>query len=282
MNSDINAGTPVAIASPWRCLLHGILGVMQFEFRRWLLPSRLIFGTALTAIPIALLVISYMQLKTVTDIPVQQTNFGSTIAMFVLVPQMISLLGLLLWATPVINSELEAQTWIYSLSRPMGKVSMLLGKYIVAVAWTTACCFIVASIGGYFTFVSDRMSLWWTIVRLSILANFAYAALFVFIGTILQRRSMVVAFVFTLIFEIGLSNVPAILNRFTVGFRLRSLLFVWEDLHLDNSELTTQYFTDISGVSHHITALAIYVLLLLSASVVRVWWGEYPLQPETA
>ncbi len=40
--------------------------------------------------------------------------------MFVLLPQVVTVLGLLLWATPVVHSELEGQTWVYAVVRPGG------------------------------------------------------------------------------------------------------------------------------------------------------------------
>ncbi len=38
---------------------------------------------------------------------------------------------------PLVHAELEGRTWIYLAVRPRGRVSVLLGKYLTAVAWTT-------------------------------------------------------------------------------------------------------------------------------------------------
>ena len=50
--------------------------------------------------------------------------------LFGLIPEVITLFGLLLWVTPVVQAELEGRTWIYLAVRPRGRVSMLLGKYL--------------------------------------------------------------------------------------------------------------------------------------------------------
>jgi ABC-type transport system involved in multi-copper enzyme maturation permease subunit len=63
-----------------------------------------------------------------------------------LIPQVVCLLGLLLWATPNVHSELEGRTWIYLAVRPDGKAMVLLGKYLTAVAWSASACLLALTI----------------------------------------------------------------------------------------------------------------------------------------
>ncbi len=58
------------------------------------------------------------------------------IALFVLVPELVCLLGLLLWITPLVQTEVEGKTWPYLAVRPAGKLPILLGKYAAGVLWS--------------------------------------------------------------------------------------------------------------------------------------------------
>jgi hypothetical protein len=267
-----------------KCLFFGTLGVFRFELRRSLLPTRLIGWLFLAAFPAILLGITYLQINDVVqkELRPNDLNFGFSLAMFLLIPQVVTVLGLMLWATPIVNAELEAQSWIYSVVRPVGKISTVLGKYLVAVLWTSSAGIAAATASVGFTLVDDRVRLWWTMVRLVILATLTYGALYVLIGTLFQKRSMVVAFVYTLIIEVALSYVPASLNKFTVGFRLKSLMAIWQDLRLEAVLGDSNFFVDTSAQWHHYLALAAYGLILLGIGLGRVWFGEYPLQPEAS
>lgn len=58
------------------------------------------------------------------------------IALFVLIPELVCLLGLLLWVTPLVQAEVEGKTWPYLAVRPAGKLPILLGKYAAGVLWS--------------------------------------------------------------------------------------------------------------------------------------------------
>ena len=46
---------------------------------------------------------------------------------------LVTVLSLLLWATPNVHSELEGKSWVFIASRPGGRISNFLGKYMAAV-----------------------------------------------------------------------------------------------------------------------------------------------------
>ncbi len=75
-----------------------------------------------------------------------ERSYSSFIALFVLVIDLLCLMGLLLWATPVIHSELEGGTWSYLAMRPGERGPILLGKYLAAVTWTALCAWISLTI----------------------------------------------------------------------------------------------------------------------------------------
>lgn len=159
--------------------------------------------------------------------------------LFLLLPVVVSMLGVFLWASPAIASELEGRSWAYIATRPDGPVSVLLGKYLVGVLWGTSaalvslvCCLVIANVPEEGSF-----SLFLPLATLIVLGCPAYGAIYSLIGTFIPRRAMVVAVVYSLIFEGVLSFLPAMLgepaliSRVTVSYPLRALLTKW--LHLD-------------------------------------------------
>ena len=58
----------------------------------------------------------------------------------------VAFLSQLLWATPNIYTELEGKSWIFVASRPRGRTALFLGKYLSAVGFSFAVCFISISL----------------------------------------------------------------------------------------------------------------------------------------
>ena len=96
------------------------------------------------------------------------------LVLYLLVPEVVCLLGLLLWATPSVSTEIEGQTWIYLAMRRSGRNLVLVGKYLTAVIWSfsaafvaaTACTIIMGSAGG--------LKLWFVVCVLSLLSCLAH------------------------------------------------------------------------------------------------------------
>lgn len=110
--------------------LSAILAIFQFEFSRTAAIPRLGFGLLLALFPVALVAtIQYLGGPLHFALP-------GLIALYALIPGLTCVLAVLLWATPIIHSEMEGRTWPYLAVRPCGKSSILLGKYLAAVAWT--------------------------------------------------------------------------------------------------------------------------------------------------
>jgi small basic protein len=212
--------------------------------------------------------------------PDVNNHLGFSILLFVLLPEVLTVLGMLLWATPIVNSELEGQTWIYSVIRPGARRSMLLGKYIVAVVWTCSCTCAAASIAVPITGMPDAMKAWSTICMLCIVSAAAHGALFVFIGTFFQRRAMVSAFVYAIVIEGVLAWIPATINQFTIGFRLRSMLV--HEMQLDFGDIPNfrRLVSDGTTSLAHIGVLGVGAAILLSLTVWRIQSSQYSMQSE--
>lgn len=195
---------------------------------------------------------------------------------YFLVPQISCMLGLLLWTTPVIGSELEAQTWSYLGMRRFGRQGIVLGKYMVAVAWTISFGVISAISMSALSGVDEPVKLAMTLISAVILSSFGYAALYLLIGTVFFRRATVLAFVYSMVVEGVVSLVPATINQFTVAYRLRSI--VAEALSV-SSEATDLIFGD-EPIWLNVLCLAGYTVVLLGVSLYVVRYREYPVQTE--
>ena len=198
--------------------------------------------------------------------------------LYFLVPEVVCLLGLLLWATPAISTEIEGQTWIYLAMRRSGRTWIPLGKYLTAVVWTlsaavvscTGCVLLMGHSGG--------LRLWIIMNVLSLLSCVAHAALYLLIGVLFYRRTMVTAVAYTLTFEYGLSFVPALANKFTVNYRLRGLLAEWMDWDIARSLLEQVKGTE--PPSTHLFILAMMTVSLLIFTIYRIGHTEFPTNQE--
>jgi ABC-type transport system involved in multi-copper enzyme maturation permease subunit len=225
----------------------------------------------LVAFPIALMTVLRI------TVPVNRLEpWGLTL--YFLVPEVLCLLGLLLWATPVISTEIEGQTWIYLAMRRSGRSLVLFGKYVTAVLWslsaalvaTTLCIAVMGPAGG--------LRLWAVMCALSVLSCIAHAALYVLIGTLFFRRTMVTAVFYTMAIEYGLSLVPAVANKMTINYRLRGLLAQWMDWEGARSAAENVFGTE--PASTHLLALGILSVLFLGAATIRLVTSQLPMQQE--
>jgi hypothetical protein len=245
--------------------------VMRFELRRSLTPSRAAIWFVLVAFPIAL--ISVLRVTT----PVRNVEPWGLMLYF-LVPEVVCLLGLLLWATPVISTEIEGQTWIYLALRRSGRSFVLLGKYLTAVLWSVSAALVSISICAIVMGPAGGWKVWWVMCVLSVLSCFAHASLYVLIGTVFFRRTMVAAVFYTMAVEYGLALVPAVANKLTINYRLRGLLADWTQWR--GARSIAEDVLGKESTSTHLVALAIISGILLAIAVLRLSHAELPTQQE--
>ena len=254
-------------------MLQSTAEVIRFEAKRTQTRSRLFIWLALAGVPSTLLLM--LQAQAEGRIPQE----GLAIITFYLVAQIGCMLGLLLWATPVVGSELEAQTWLYIALRRDGKVSLLLGKYVVAALWTTSAG-IVSAIGAAFASqYPEPLALAVCLSVLVCVGSLCYTALYMLIGILFPSRATVIAVVYTLVVEGVLSNIPATINQFTVCYRLRSILAQWLDLNLVTAELSE--FIRFEPMWQHFAWLGLYAAIVLLASLWAIRSKEFPVNSDS-
>lgn len=252
----------------------GPLGVAQFELRRSFSAGRWALWLLISLFPVLLATVTWIRTEGTTPDDVM------VVVLFFLIVRVACVMGLLLWATPVINSEMEGRTWIYAATRPSGNTSLVLGKFLVAVLWSLTAGIVATTLAVPASGIGDPLWTWWVLTVLVCFAVVAYGALFTLIGTLLQRRAMVVAILYIVMIEGALSLVPATINRFTVGYRLLSLLVDW--MNLDEGAESEQYemlFTSTTATTH-IAILLLYSLGVMTAALLRARHGGYLTDPE--
>lgn len=221
-------------------MIGNVGAVFAFEWKRaWTWPRRM-WWLLLTAFPVFIILIIRVNVFEASSSE-QRANAGwqdvwrSLCAwlLFALIPMLVSMLGTLLWTTPAVSAELERRSWIYLAIRPNGGTAVLLGKYLAAVTWILPPALMGLTIAVLMTGIanaSDMLRIWLTMVALICLAAPAYAAVYLLLGVIMPRRAMVLAVAYTLIFELVVSFIPAIINKITVQYHLRSLAAEWCDI----------------------------------------------------
>lgn len=220
-------------------IINGALATCRFELHGSFTFQRTLVSLVLAFFPpvmIGLLILGTQTLeRRVNDVDVQNAmgvvQGYSTFAMLCLV-SMVCLLSLLLWATSNVNSELEGKSWKFIASRPGGRISVFLGKFLAAFVVSFMICTIsislsVLAIDGMLH-IPGPERLWLSTMGIYFLGCLIYSALFSMIGTLFIKRGMVVAAGYLVAADLILASVPgAMVNKLTTRFHLQEIGIQW-------------------------------------------------------
>jgi ABC-type transport system involved in multi-copper enzyme maturation permease subunit len=256
--------------------------VFLFEWKRSLTLPRMAWWAVLALFPVFIigLIRFIARIEQPEDEPPRELWIGF---LFALVPMLVSMLGTLLWTTPAISAELERRSWVYLTVRPHGGTAVLLGKYLAAVTWVIPPALVGLTIAIYLSGTDDAWRIWWTMVRLVCLSCPAYAAIYLVLGTLMPRRAMVLAVAYTLIFELVISFVPAVINKLTVQYRLRALLVEWCDVEIvgGRSQSGVMALIGDEPAWQHVLILMLLTPTLLALAVAILRWSEFSSSAES-
>lgn len=191
------------------------------------------------------------------------------LALFVLIPELVCLLGLLLWITPLVQSEVEGKTWPYLAVRPAGKLPVLLGKFAAGVSWTMLTGWLALGLAMWVVWpLQDGLHVAGVIAGLVALSSMAYGSLFSLLGVVLLRRAMIFAVAYTLL-EFAVRLIPAVIRQLTVQYHLQSLLLHWMHWDKVNREMAT--FFGAASPWENVAVLLGYTVFLLgvAAAILR-------------
>lgn len=261
-------------------LMRGVCGVLRYESLRSFTPIRIAAWFGLALFPVGIIFAVRTLTERVGIRSPEQVWYTLLALVFVLQIEIVTILSMLLWATPVVHAELEGQTWVYSVVRPYARWMVLWGKYLAAFLWTSSCTIVSVSLVAPLLHTPDPLATWKVCVLLCVLSAMAHGALFVAIGTFFQKRAMVVAFAYTAMVEGILAWIPALINRFTISYRLRSVLVNT----LLSDEKLQRPFDEIlvspEATSVHLGIVALFTVTLLFAASVRIYRSQFSWQSE--
>jgi ABC-type transport system involved in multi-copper enzyme maturation permease subunit len=166
-------------------------------------------------------------------------------------------------------TELEQRSWVYLATRPNGIFWLLLGKYLVAATWGVSAAWLGVSVSIALTNVSSPMQICLALMALSFLSCISYSAIFLLIGVIFPKRAMVFCVMYAAFVEVILGVIPALVNRLTIQYRLRSLLVQWVPTNqgVRNHPAFAYVFGDDRAVLHILWIVALIVVFLTAAIV---------------
>lgn len=248
-----------------------VAAVFLFEWRRALTVPRMAWWSVMALFPIFIITL----IRFAPDAELVPRDFWKFV-LFGLVPMLITMLGSFLWATPAVSAELERKSWVYLAVRPYGSTAVLLGKYLAAVTWVLPAALVGLTISVAIAPLEETWRVWWAMTRLVFLSCPAYAAVYLVLGVMFPKRSMVIAVAYTLLFELLASFVPALINNLTVQYRLRSLVVKWADISLGGSnQLGAIALVSDAPASFQVAVLLGYTLVLLVAAIALIRWCEF-------
>ena len=241
-----------------------VWAVFRFEVAQFRKVSRVLWWLGLTIFPLAILTVIRMNspgIGTMSD----EELFMTVALIFTLSGGVVCLLALLLSASQVVHTEIERRTWAYVASRPRGRGSFIVGQYLAAVLWSATAAWVAMTGGLVLLNVTPFFEIWLRLTGILLASTCAYGALYTVIGVLFLKRGLTIAVVYTLIVEVVLALVPAVVAQGTIQFRVRSLVIdalQLEDLpQLDLMISTTPAWADVA-------ILAGIAVVLMTASVV--------------
>jgi len=254
--------------SPLQRLIHGSLATVRYEIARSLSVGRVAGFAILGGFPAVItLIISLAPGAPPTLLPISVTSL------------VICVLANLLWSTSSVSSELEGKTWSYVAARPGGRLSLMIGKYVVSVGWTllVTTFAISASIAVQAAIQpnDEELKYWLVFEGLAILACFAYAAVFTLLGAIFHGRAMVAAIVYTGVFELVIGSLAANVKYLTIRaplVHLGAYALLPEEM-LETPEVAA--FLGDRNTLASIASIVVLTIVTFTASLVVARYREY-------
>ena len=162
--------------------------------------------------------------------PVEGTQFA---LIFNLIPHALAPLAALLYATGIIQDEVEEQTLTYLMLRPMPKWALYLTRLLATVLMTsvltavfTAATFAVIAMTARVPATAGLVEQALKTAGLLALVQVGYCGLFGLLG-LLMRRSLLVGVAYIVIFEGIFASLDTVARRLTVMYYFRVLVLRW-------------------------------------------------------
>jgi len=250
--------------------VNSLRAVFVYEWKRSLTAGRIAWWFAMAAFPvlITILIRTLGDFENHNDIAARKSVWS--VIFYVLIPGVCVALSVLLTAAPAVASELEQRSWAYLATRPNGIFWLLVGKFLVSVTWATTAAWVgtIFSVGACGMDEQFRMIM--SLSALSLLSATAYSAVYLLVGAVFPKRAMVFCMLYTVLVELVFGSIPAIINRITVQFRLRTLFVNWMPLdeRMKDEDVFQYVMAEGSSFMQCFWLIALSVLFLVAGIVV--------------
>lgn len=256
-------------------LLGTTMATAWFEIRRSLSLQRIMVATVLAAFPPAMIA--------VIGFSGQEIRLDDFL--IIILVAIVALLAQLLWATSNVYTELEGKSWIFLASRPRGRVSLFLGKYLSAVFFSFVVCLVAITlclaIRTAVTMTFFTSAKWLAMTGSALVGCMTYSAIFSVIGTVFQKKAMVFGAAYIILSEIILANVPAIISQFTARFHLQIISAEWIGWFFPIGEEDFAALYGEQSFLFHLICIVLVIPILLVIGSVVVTTRQYITSEET-
>ena len=265
--------------------MNGALATCRFEIQRSFSLQRLVASLVLIVFPpLMTWVIIQGGLRSPRGEVLEYVLF--TIIFLV---ALVCLLSLLLWATPNVYGELEGKTWSFIATRPGGRISNFLGKYVTAVLvsflttfFALTLCVVVANRYGTLGGGSEPWEKWGILTGIFAIACVVYGAILSMIGAWFTKRAMVVGAGYLIAAETVLSMVPAVVSSFTMSYHLRRLGELWLGWFLPDEQMEYEMIFGQPGPTwFHLVCLGTALVASIVIGCLIVSNRQYAIGEET-
>jgi ABC-2 type transport system permease protein len=232
--SETPDGDAFAVAEPVRLSrrvpLSALVTLLGITAARQTRGRRLLIFSLLFALPILFAVLAHR-----FQVPYEASEV-ETVLVFGLIPQALVPLTALLFASGMVQDDVEEQTLTYLLIRPIP-------RWLIYVAKVAATWLVTSALASVFTAAALVAVYWGTnepdtpaLIRRAMLISgllslslLAYIAIFGGLS-LLIRRSLVLGVGYIVVFEGVLANIDFVVRHLTVMYYVRTLSVRWLDL----------------------------------------------------
>lgn len=254
--------------------LASIAAVAGFQLARLLTPPRLALAAIGIVFPTAVLAAAVNGIGTSIE-----PRLGFPM-LYLLIPEMVCMLGLLVTMSPLVADELERGTWVHVAVRPGGRRGLLLGTWLASVIWSGAVALAALGLAILSDCIEGGSRVAGSFAVLILLSCMGRAALFALPAVIVPKRALVATVGVALVIEYFAGLIPAVVNQFTVSLRLRTLLVTWTGLRREiPSEF--QLLVDINRPWYQVCAVLVLTTVFLAIAWAILEWRQFPPSDES-
>lgn len=250
-------------------LRRSILAVTGFQLRRLLTPPRLAMGALGILFPAAVMLAAGRASRGQLDPDL------AVVLLYVLIPEGLCMLGLLVTMCPAVADELERGTWVHVTVRPGGRKALLMGTYLAAIVWTGAIALCAVAVALAVVKVWHPEAVAATLAGLVLLSCIGRAALFALPAVIMPKRALVASVGVAIVVEYLAGVLPAVVNQATVSLRLRSLLVEWMGWRT-KIPIEIQLLVDMAPAWVQVVAVFMVAAILLGAAIFILERRQFP------